>query len=126
MVAELGTSVRMPSEKQLAKAITVGITYTSGGATTAVTITLDSDYPPIDRTIQSPILGIFLIADETAVAVDDIQMSIPSNQVARGSAADSGNEFAITGARTISVYNTPDKNGIGWMTYIPQGSPALT
>lgn len=125
-VAELGTAIRMPSSKQLSKAITIGITYTSGGAATEVTITLDSDYPPIDLSIQSPILGIFLIADETAVAVDDIQIFLPTGQVARASTPDTAGTFQISGAREIVLENTPDKNGIGWMTYIPKGSPALT
>jgi len=126
MVAELGTAVRMPRKEDTNKAITAFFTLTSTGGTKADTITLDNDYPPIDLTIQSPILGIFMIADETGVAIDDPEIFLPTGQVDRGDAADSAGEFAITGARTISVYHEGDQNGKGMVTYVPKGSSQLT
>ena len=125
MADPLGASVRMPSSKKLSTAITAYFELASDGASPS-TLTLDSDYPPIDLSIQSPVLGIFLINDETAVAIADPEHFIPAGQMARGTAPDSAGEFQLTGARTINVFHTGDKNSKGMITYIQQGSPQLT
>lgn len=120
MADPLGVAARSPSAKDLARAITVGGIYTSAGATTVVTITLDSDYPPIDLNIQSPVLFLLCMSDETILAVADNAYHLPKDQMARTVAPDSANEFQITGERTIIFYNTPDKNGKFILSYIPR------
>lgn len=122
MADPLGVAARSPSAKDLARAITVAGTYVSVGATAVVTITLDSDYPEIDRGIQSPVLFLRCISDETALAVADNAIMLPKDQMARAVAPDSANEFQITGARTIAFYNTPDKDGQFVLSYIPRGT----
>jgi hypothetical protein len=122
MADPLGTSVRAPSAKDVSRAITIGGTYTSGGATTVVTITIDPDYPAIDRSIQSPVLLLLCISDETALAVGDNAIHLPKDQMEVGVAPDSANEFLITGDRTIDFYNTPDKDGKFILSYIPKAT----
>ncbi len=116
------TTIYTPPESCWKRIVTAFGTYTSAGATTAITITIDNAYPPIDRGIQSPVLGILMIADESSVAVGDIQVFDITGQVDRSSAPDSAGEFQITGDRTVKVYNTPDKDGKYIITYVAKGS----
>lgn len=126
MADPLGTAVRMPSAKKLEEVITAYFTMTSTGATKADTVTLDNDYPPIDLSLQSPVLGIFMIADETAITTVDPEVFIPNGQMSRAVAPDGAGEFQLTGARTFAVYHAGDLNGKGMITYVPRGSPQLT
>ena len=122
MSAPLGVAARSPSAKDFKKAIVAMGTYTSLGATTAVTITLDPDYPEIDLGIQSPVLVLLCMPDETALLHAELMIHLPKDQMARAVAPDSALEFQITGARTIAFYNTPDKDGNFILSYIPRGT----
>lgn len=127
MADPLGTAVRMPSEKKLSTSIVAYGTYTATGAGAAVTCTLDNDYPPIDRTIQSPVLFILQYPKETTDrAITEMDIFIPNDQMARAVAPDGANEFQISGARTFVIWDTSNKDGIFVISYIPQGSPQLT
>jgi len=119
--APLGTSVRMPSEKSRKKAITAIGVWTSGGAGQIDTLTLDSDYPPIDMGLQSPVLGIAIIEGETPAS--DIPFAcLPTNQMGRGTAADTQGKFRILTGRTISLFHDRDLDGVAIVSYIPIGS----
>jgi len=120
------TNITLPSEKDLLRAICAVATYTSAGATTEVTVTLDNCYPQIDTNLQCPILGILAIADETAVAVDDIQIFLPTGlvpPVALDPPDGAGEwQFLPAAPRQFIIYNTPDKNGKLIVCYIPKGT----
>jgi hypothetical protein len=118
-VAPIAT-ILTPRKHDLGNAIMAVATYTSAGATTAVTVTLANSYPPINRRIPMPILGIFCIANETAWAAGDNQNFEPSGQC--DGVPDSAGEFQITGDRTFVIYNTPDKNGTLVVFYCYKGS----
>lgn len=127
VTASLGTAVRMPSEEKLSTAIVAYGTYTAGGAGAAVVCTLDNDYPPIDITIQSPVLFILQYPKETSDrAITEMDIFIPDGQMDRGVDPDQANKFRITTNRTFTIWDTSNKNGIFVISYIPQGSPQLT
>lgn len=127
MADPLGTAVRMPSSEKLSTSIVAFGEYTAAGAGAAVVCTLDSDYPPIDITLQSPILFILQYPKETGVrAVTEMDIFIPNDQMDRGVDPDGVNEFRVTTNRTFTIWDTSNKNGIFMISYIPQGSPQLT
>jgi len=99
--------------------ICVGLGTFTGGAG-AVVVTIDPKYPAINRRIQSPILGIFKFA-VTAATMANADYFTPDGQMPIGTAADSANEFDITGARTIRIYDGQSKNGFCMVVYVPEG-----
>jgi len=115
------TTPKSPSGKDFARAITVAVAHTSTGAAGVETLTLNSQYPAIDRSLQSPILSIVLIESETP-ANDLSFVFLPSGQMSPGVAPDGAGEFVITGDRTINIYQTADLNGIALISYIPRGT----
>lgn len=121
MSTPLGAAAAAPNEKDYSKMICAGVAHTSTGAAGVETLTIDNDYPPIDMGIQSPVLAIILIENETP-ANDQNEVFLPSGQMARGTAPDSAGEFEITGERTIDIYQTNDLNGNALIFYIPKGT----
>jgi len=100
-------------------------TYTAGGAGAACTVTLGDHYPAIAMRMQCPVIAIVKIPTEAAGAATGLEYYTPDNQMPIGTAPDSAGEWAITGARTLSIWETADKNGICIIIYVPEGNAVL-
>lgn len=121
MADPLGVATRSPSMKDMGRMTCAAVAHTSTGATGVETLTIGSDYPPIDLGIQSPVLAIILIESETP-ANDKTEIFLPAGQMARAVAPDSGGEFQISGVREIIIYQTADLNGFALIFYIFKGT----
>jgi hypothetical protein len=95
--------------------------YTAAGATTRITIDLPSYAPWIDTRIGHPVLGMVSISDEAATNVTDREIWLPSQEMERGTNADSAGEWEVVDYNTVAVYLAADHNGKIMISYIAFG-----
>ena len=101
--------------------VVAAITTSAGGAGAAVVITIPNGYPPIDRTIPCPVLGIFTAQVGATLVANGIEGYAMADQMG-ALAADSAGEFQITGARTISIWEQAAEAKIVLVIYVAKGT----
>lgn len=107
--------------------ITIPLAFSSGGATTAVELTITAGYPHMDLTKAHPVISGLLYETEDDNASGSVAL-LPSAEIARSdtSAPDTAGEYQITGANTIKVCNgAGNKDGIVLLTYWAAGNKAV-
>lgn len=91
-----------------------------GGSATDKTITIGNEYPPIDQEIPNPVLAIFAVQDGATMVANGAQAWDISNQC--DGTPDSADEFQVTGARTISVYQEANESMVVLVIYVAKGT----
>lgn len=107
--------------------ITIPLSFTSAGATTAVEITITAGYPHMDLSKAHPIISGCLIETEGDVISNSLAM-LPSAEIARSdtSAPDTAGEWQITASNKFKYCNgAGDANGIILLTYWAAGNKAV-
>lgn len=106
------------------KVVKIFMAFTSGGGTDMATLTLPTDAPNIDLTVENPVLKVALITTETDPVNSEIgTLALQVKRNASGTNdPDSTAEWKIMTARTVGFYETADEDGIGFLQYIGYGS----
>ncbi len=118
------TNVWFPDNEDRSRVI-AAITTSAGAAGGVVTITIPNGYPPIDRTIPCPVLGIFTAEVGATLAANGIEGYALAGQMGATPASltpDSAGEFEITGARTIDIWEQAATAKIVLVLYIGKGT----
>ena len=109
-----------PDVRNWGQMVAAVIDLAAGGGGAVETLTIPNQYPPIDRTIPSPVLAILCVqADAVLLALGNDGCAIGGQMAAAPTAT---NEFFITGARTIDIWQTPDEIQVYIVFYISKGS----
>ena len=109
-----------PDVKDWGQMVAAIIDDNAAGSGAAKTITIPDNYPPIDRTIPSPVLAIFwLQTDATLAALGNDGCAIGGQMAVAPTAT---NEFFITGPRTIQIWKTAAELAVIIVFYISKGS----
>ena len=101
--------------------ITIACTFTSTGATKEDTVTLPTYVPRIDIRVNHPVLSVYYHASDSDTPSNS-EILTPSNEMARGTAADSAGEWRVSDINSIKIYHTADKDGAVFITYIAFGA----
>jgi len=104
--------------------VTIFLDFTSGGATTAVELTITAGYPNLDLSKAHPIISGALIETEGDVISNSLAM-LPAAEVGRSDATapDTAGEYQITSANTFKYCNgAGNANGIIALTYWAAGN----
>jgi hypothetical protein len=102
--------------------ITIWTTYTANGAGVRVTTSLPTYAPKIDTRIGHPVLSMIAISNQAGGAVDDREVYTASNEMARGTSADSAGEWDIVDVDTVGHTVAADFDGVLGITYIAFGA----
>ncbi|KKL55371.1 hypothetical protein LCGC14_2256100 [marine sediment metagenome] len=104
--------------------ITIFLDFTSGGATTAVELTITAGYPNFDLSKAHPIISGCIFELEGDIIVNSFAM-LPAAEVGRSDATapDTVGEYQITAANTFKYCNgAGDANGIIAICYWAAGN----
>ena len=113
-------NIWFPDERDWGQMVAAVISDTNAGIGTAKTVTIPNEYPPIDRTIPSPILAILILqSDATLAALGNTSCAIGGQM---GVAPTADGEFFITGARTFQFWKTLTELQVLIVFYISKGS----
>jgi len=112
-------NIWFPDNKDRKRTI-AAVTTSAGGAGAAITITIPNSYPPIDRTIPCPILGIMTMVDGAVLAINDNDGFAMGGQMAV--APTGAGEWFITGPRTIQIWEITARAKYALVVYIAKGS----
>ncbi len=113
-----------PDEKDR-KRIVAAITTSAGAAGGVVTLTIPNEYPPIDRTIPSPVIAIIAASNVATIIADENLIWALGGQMGATPASltpDSAGEFLITGQRTIDVWEIVAGVKVVLIVYVSKGS----
>lgn len=99
--------------------VTVATPYTSGGATTRITVDLSTYQPLIDIREAHPVMCMFSYS--TTTDGTGTEGFYPALEMARGTDADSTGEWEVVDANTVAIYNTVDQSGTLFITYKAYG-----
>jgi len=114
-----------PDNEARSRVVAAICTSTAAGAGAVVTLTIPNGYPPIDRTILNPILGIFTAQTGATLAATGIEGYAMAGQMGAVPATmtpDSAGEFEITGARTIDIWQQANEDAVCLIIYIAKGT----
>jgi len=119
------TDILFPEDEALSRLV-IAQTDATGAAGGVVTLTIADSYPPIDRRIACPILGILLIQNDATLIANgnegyNITNTMPVTAGA-GVAPDSAGEFLVTGDRTINIWRLVNETSAALIAYISKGS----
>jgi len=106
------------------KRIIAAVCTSAGGAGAAVQIAIPNNYPPIDRTIPCPILGILTMCSGAVLAANDNDGFAMAGQMAV--APTGAGEWFINGARTIQIWEITARAKAVLVVYIAKGSGQQT
>lgn len=97
----------------------VTVFIASTAAAGAVTISLSTYHPKIDIRKAHPVL--MCVALQTETDTTGTQNYLPASEMARGTAPDSGDEWAIAGIDSVTLWRGADKDFVLALTYISYG-----
>lgn len=120
------TNIWFPDNEARSRVVAALTTAAAGGGGAAVTITIPNDYPPIDRTIPCPILGMFAAQNGATLVANGQEAFAMANQMNTTLTPDSAGEFRITGARTIEIYQQANEAQVVLVIYVAKGTGQKT
>ena len=113
-------NIWFPDERDWGQMVAAVISDSAAGSGAAKTITIPNEYPPIDRTIPSPVLAILILqSDATLLALGNDSCAIAGQMAVAPTAT---GEFFITGARTLQYWKTAAELAVIIVFYISKGS----
>ena len=112
-------NIHFPSEEKRSQ-IVGAVTSLAAGLGAVVTATIPVDYPPIDRTIQNPVIAALFVQDGAAQAANGCHAFDITGHC--NGVPDSAGEFQITGERTIDFWQLPNETGHILIIYVSKGS----
>ena len=113
-------NIWFPDDEARSRVVAAITTLAAVGA--AATFTIPNGYPPIDRTIPCPILGIFCAQNGATLAANGQEAFAIAGQMGTAVAPDSIGEFRVTGARTVEVFQTAAEAQVVLVIYVGKGS----
>ena len=115
------TDILFPEDSALSRLI-IAETTCAGSAGGVVTLTLSASYPPIDRSLPNPVLGIILVQNDATLVINGSEVYNITGAMVAGIAPDSTGEFLVTADRTINVWRLVNETTIAIIAYISKGS----
>ena len=115
-------NIWFPNLKDRSRVIAAISTLAAVGAGAAATFTIPNNYPPIDRTIPCPILGIFCAQNGATLAANGQNAFAMAGQLDTAIAATGAGEFRVTGARTVEVWQLANEAQVVLVIYVAKGS----
>jgi len=114
-------NIWFPDVRDWGRMVAAVIDLAAGGGGAVETLVIPDNYPPIDRTIPSPVLAILCLQTAAGglLALGNTGCAI-AGQMAAAPTADG--EFFITGARTIDIWQTVNLTQVYIVFYISKGS----
>ena len=124
-MANAPLALHMFPDNEDRKRIICAITTSAGAAGGVVTLTIPNEYPPIDRTIPSPVIAIIAGITTATLAANEALVWALAGQMGATPASltpDSAGEFLITGQRTIDVWELAAGIKVVMIIYVSKGS----